>query len=194
MYQYDGILVDEELIKQNFACDLAACKGACCTFPGDFGAPLLDEELDKIRKNYNEIKSYLPQKAIEIIEEEGFFQGNKGNYTTMCINRRDCVFVYYEGKIAKCGIEKAYFDGKSDFRKPLSCHLFPVRTGNFGGKYIYYEKINECNPALIKGENENMPLLDYLKDAFIRAYGTEWYEKFIEFSNNLKLKKQANNG
>jgi len=180
MYQIDEILVDQEILNSKFSCDLKKCKGACCTFPGDNGAPLKDDEVQSIMASLEVASKYLSPKSLRIIESKGFFDGKKGAYYTRCINKRDCVFVYYEGDIAKCSLERAYFNGESNFRKPISCHLFPIRVGSFGGDYLYYEKISECNPAIIKGESENTSMVSFTKDSLTRAYGKKWVEKLEE--------------
>lgn len=185
MYSIDGILLDEDITTAKFSCDLQRCKGACCTFPGDFGAPLLKVEISEIEKCVDAASNYLSEKSKKILNEKGFYESDdNSNLTTVCINRRDCVFVFYEGSVAKCSLEKAYFDGLTKFRKPVSCHLFPIRVGNFGGKYLYFEKIKECKPAIDKGINESTYLADYLKESLVRAFGLEWYNKFISFINN----------
>ena len=120
------------------------------------------------------------------MESEGFYEGREGKYTTVCINKKDCVFVYYEGKIALCALERAFSDGKTNFRKPISCHLFPIRVGNYGGKYIYYEKIEECEAAVCKGRKEHKYLGCSVKDSLIRAFGEEWTNKLIDLSPNGK--------
>jgi hypothetical protein len=175
MVLIDEILIDEELLTEKFCCNLEACKGACCTFPGEFGAPVLDEEKALIEAYYPYVKKYLSKKSIDYIEYNGLVEGRKGNLTTVCINKRDCVLVYYEGKIAFCALEKAFKSGEIPFRKPLSCHLFPIRVKNFGGKYLYYSVIDECKPAKTFGEKNNILLLDSLKDSIVRAYGEQWY-------------------
>ncbi|MCW8817384.1 MAG: DUF3109 family protein, partial [Ignavibacteriaceae bacterium] len=91
-----------------------------------------------------------------------------------------CVFVYYENEIAKCSIEKAYLEGKTDFRKPISCHLFPIRISDFGGDVLGFERIDECQPALELGKAENTTVAEFCKDSLSRLYGKEWYLKFIE--------------
>ncbi|MFP4369454.1 MAG: DUF3109 family protein [Bacteroidota bacterium] len=177
MIKIDDILIDEDILKANFSCDLVKCKGACCTFPGKYGAPLNDNEVEKIKDSFSEALDYLSPASVQYIEKTGFIEGKPGHYTTMCIDARDCVFVFYEEGIAKCALEKAFFDGKTKFRKPVSCHLFPVREGNFGGKYLYYERIKECSPAISKGEKENTKMPEFVKDALIRAYGRDWFDK-----------------
>ena len=189
MYLIDKILIDEEICKVKFSCDLPACKGSCCTFEGEIGAPVLDSEVQKIYAVYDIVKEYLSGHSIATIEKRGSIEGTKGNYSTVSINKRDCVFVYYEGDIAKCAIEKAYFDKKISFREPLSCHLFPIRVSDFGGTYIYYQKFDECKPGIVKGEKENSTLYKFLKEPIIRAYGKEWYEhleKYLTAKENEK--------
>lgn len=184
MYNIDDVLIDESITSSYFSCDLKKCKGACCTFPGEYGAPLKDEELAEIEQCLEAAKEYMPKRSIQVLEKEGFHEGKPGKKTTVCINKRDCVFVYYDGSIALCALERAYIDGKTKFRKPVSCHLFPIRVGNYGGKYIYYEKIEECEPAVCKGRAEHKYLTSSVKESLERAFGEEWTQKLIELSQN----------
>lgn len=171
----ENYTIDKRISKIQFACDLVKCKGACCTFYGVEGAPLNESELEDIAVNLDAIKEYLSQSSIDYIDKYGYAQrAITGDLTTQCINNQDCVFVYYEGDIAKCAIEKAYFDGKSSFRKPISCHLFPIRVRD--GK-IYYEEIPQCQPGKDKGKNDSIPILDYLQEPLERRFGEEFYNK-----------------
>lgn len=179
MILIDNILVDERIGTTDFECDLTKCKGACCTFPGDYGAPVLDDEIQKIMQSLPHAMEYLSEKSIKVIEEIGFVSGLPGNMTTICIEKKDCVFVFYEGDIALCALEKAYRDGKTDFMKPVSCHLFPIRVGNYGGKSLYYEKISECDPALSNGNKHGKKIYSSVKDAIIREFGESWYNNFL---------------
>jgi hypothetical protein len=191
MINIDNILLEEEVLDSYFTCDLEKCKGACCTFPGRYGAPLLDEEIDKIYDNFNEIKNFLNDKSIDYINRNGYYEGGRGDYSTMCIDREECVFVYYENSIARCAIEKAYNEGLSSFQKPLSCHLFPIRVADTGRKYLYYKKIAECVPGKKKGLQEKTKLSKSLQDALSRAYGEEWYRILEEYANSQKYKKKS---
>lgn len=179
MIKIDNVLVEHEVLSAHFACDLVKCKGACCTFEGDHGAPVLKSEVAEINKNLEAAKKYLDKRSIEIIENEGFIDEKSDGLFTKCINDKDCVFVYYDNEIAKCAIEKAYHNGESDFRKPVSCHLYPLRVGDYGGDYIYYDKIPECKPGRINGREQEIRLIDTVKEALIRRFGKEWTEKFI---------------
>lgn len=185
MILIEEIGVDKSIVQNNFLCDLNKCKGACCTFEGEYGAPVLDEEVEAIRLSYPAAKKYLSERSIRVIEESGFVEGDAGNQTTVCIDRKDCVFVYYDGDIAKCALEKAYHEGENDFRKPISCHLFPVRIGNYGGIYMYYEQIKECKPAIQLGIKTNTKLYKMLEEPLIRAFGDEWFNKLEKNSNGF---------
>lgn len=174
--EIDDVIVSPQITEKKFACDLKACKGACCTMKSDYGAPLLDEEINQIEEVLDTVKQYLPEEKVISIEKDGFWEEKHGTLMTRSMNKRDCVFVYRENDIAKCAIEKAYFDKKIKFRKPISCHLFPIRVGNFGGEVLRYEKYKECEPAVKKGEKLNISVLEFCKDSLVRLYGEEWYD------------------
>ncbi len=186
----NDILIDEDIFATKFCCDIEKCKGACCTFPGEYGAPLLESEIQLLEDNYPKIKKYLSDRSIYYIENQGMYEGRAGYRTTVCINKRDCVFVYYEGEVALCAYEKAYLAGEIDFRKPLSCHLFPIRVKKFGGDALYYCQIDECNDAVEKGENENILMIDSLKTALVRAYGEQWYDTVKQYLESAKDEKE----
>jgi len=180
--QIDNILIGKEIVKINFACDLIKCKGACCTLESEYGAPLLKEEISEIENILEIVKSYLPDPHVKEIDSFGFYENKDNDLMIRSFNNRACVFVFYENGIAKCGIEKAFIDGKTDFRKPISCYLFPIRVSDFGGEVLRYEKFEECAPALEKGNEENINLIDFLKEPLIRKYGNNWYLKLKEIT------------
>ncbi|MFA3783671.1 DUF3109 family protein [Melioribacteraceae bacterium 4301-Me] len=175
--EIDNILVSTDISETPFTCDLAKCKGACCTMESKYGAPLKKEEIEIINKNLPIIKEYLSKEHQKEIEKNGFWMQIHGEYMTKSIDNRACVFVSWENDIAKCSIEKAYSDGKIDFIKPASCHLFPIRVGQFGGKVLRYEKYIECEPALKLGEKIKTNILNFCKDALQREFGKEWFTK-----------------
>ncbi len=176
----EDVLIRTEIAELKFACDLTKCKGACCTLESDYGAPLLDKEIDEIERDLTVILEYLPDKHRKEIEENGFFDVKDGEFLTSSINRKACVFVYYENGIAKCGIERAFLDGKTKFKKPISCHLFPIRISKFGGDVLRYEKFHECDAALEYGAKQNINLVDFCKESLARLYGNKWYSKLKE--------------
>jgi len=173
----DGILVDPGIVGAKFVCDLAQCKGACCTITSELSAPLSEAEIGQIEKALPIVKEYLPREHIREIDEKGFWETRRGVYRTRCLNRRDCAFVYYDGDIAKCSIERAYREGRIDFLKPLSCHLFPITISGCQELVLRFEQYHECKPAMVRGMEQDMLLVDFCQDALRRAFGQEWIEK-----------------
>lgn len=174
------VLVRKEVTEKCFCCDLSKCKGACCFLESEYGAPLLEEEIDEIQSALTDVLGYLPDHFADDIRENGFFEEKEGELLTRSFNNRECLFVHYVDGIAFCGIESAFLDGKIAFRKPISCHLFPIRISRFGGDILRYEKFSECEDALLKGEKENINLVDFAKDSLVRKYGEEWYKTLKE--------------
>jgi hypothetical protein len=148
----------------------------------ELGAPVKKEEIEEIEKILPVIKKYLIQKNIDEIEKNGFYEMKDGEILITSVNNHDCVFSFYDNTIAKCAIERAYFDGKVEFRKPISCHLFPIRVTDFSGDVLRYEKFSECAPALEKGKEENITIAEFCKDSLIRLYGEDWYNKLMNYS------------
>jgi hypothetical protein len=176
----ENILVRPEIMETHFSCDLEKCKGACCTIESEFGAPLLDEEIPIIKEILEDVFPYLPEEHVNLIKKNGFFHNKVGESMTRSINRMECVFVYFDNGVAKCSIEKAFLEGKISFRKPISCHLFPIRVTKFGGDVLRYEKFNECSPALDKGRKENIKIVEFCEDSLVRFYGKKWYSSLME--------------
>lgn len=174
----NSIKIDTQIYDIKFLCNLDKCKGGCCTVYGENGAPLLEEEIPIIQENLEKIKKYMQKNSIDFINRNGFWvHDSDGELSVQCINNRDCVFVYYdEHKIAKCAIEKAYSRGESNFRKPVSCHLFPIRVSN---NYIYYEQFSICEPALENGELENVELVNFVKSALERRFPPEIHKLIL---------------
>ena len=171
----NDIMVRNEIADTPFICDLNKCKGGCCTFESDYGAPLRQEEIGKINGILDIVMHYLSQRNIDEIEETGFYIEEDGELLISSIDNKECVFVYYDDGIAKCSIEKAFVEGKTDFKKPISCHLFPIRIADFGGDVLRFEKFEECNPALEKGTEENVTVAEFCEEALERHYGEQWY-------------------
>lgn len=182
IFAINDVLVRDEVVEIPFSCDLQKCKGACCTLESELGAPVEKAEIEEIEKILDVVKTYLTQNYAEEIEENGFYEVRDDEIMIRSVNNRDCVFSYREGAIAKCAIERAYFDGKTKFRKPISCHLFPIRVSNFSGDVLRYEKFSECAPALEKGKSENITIAEFCKDSLIRLYGEEWYNKLMNYT------------
>ncbi len=185
LFVIDEVAVDSSLLNRKFACDLLKCKGACCSLPGGRGAPLLGSEIPEMEAALPEVLPLLSNEKRNLIGKYGFYEGDKGDYATTCVDDEDCVFVYRENGIAKCAIEKAYNDGKVGFKKPISCNLYPIRVSRFGGDILRYHELKDCDPAVRKGESDNVGVIEFLRSALTRLYGEEWYSK-LEIYAGLK--------
>ena len=177
-------LISEEILENFFVCDLEKCKGACCV-EGDLGAPLEKAELKKLEMVYEAVKPYLSAAGIEAIEQQGLFiRDFEGDFSTPTIDGRECAYaVYDDSGVLKCGIELAHQDGKTTFRKPVSCHLYPARVKKYKGfTAVNHDHWHICNPACILGKELGVPLYRFLRDALIRKFGKKWY---------AELEKQA---
>ncbi|OGU56995.1 MAG: hypothetical protein A2V66_05355 [Ignavibacteria bacterium RBG_13_36_8] len=183
-YDVDGVHINVEVVTTRFECDLKECNGACCTMESDFGAPTGESEIREIEKILQIVKKYIPQENVEVIENSGFWYRRRDELMINSVNRRECVFSFYEGNIAKCGIEKAFRKGEIDFVKPISCHLFPIRVGKFGGDVLRFEKYSECESALKKGMDTDSKVFHFCKDALERKYGREWFLKLVELARD----------
>jgi Protein of unknown function (DUF3109) len=178
----DNILVSDDVIEKQFVCDLSKCKGGCCE-EGDAGAPLEDEELDIMLSHYEKVKSYLTPAAIAEIERKGKYVYHKefGWVTpTLGGDNEICVYGIRDEKgIIKCAFEQAFYDGVTKWKKPISCHLFPVIAQK--GKRGDYDRVNYepreqlCNPACGLGKKLQVPVYEFLKEPLIRKYGDEFY-------------------
>jgi hypothetical protein len=175
MLNINNIAVDEELLTVRFACDLGKCHGACCTLDGGRGAPLKDDEVEQIYRFFPAVEKYLPAEHRAVIEREGLVEGVPGSFATVCHDRRACVFVYYENSVAKCAFERAFLNNETTWRKPVSCHLFPLRVRIGTIPALRYEPIRECTPAVQRGESENVKISDFLSESLRTAFGREWY-------------------
>jgi len=175
-----NILVRKEIAEKPFKCDLLKCKGACCTFESHYGAPVTWDEVERIKDILPTVIDYIPKVHRDVIAEEGFYDIKMDKPLLKSYKHKACVFVYYENEIAKCAIEKAYIDGKTDFKKPISCHLFPIRVSDFGGDVLRYEHLDECQPAIELGKKENTTVAEFCEEPLNRLYGEEWYSQFKE--------------
>ncbi len=179
MFEIGRAVFEDAVARASFCCDLERCKGACCCIAGGRGAPLEDDEVLEIEKAYPVVRRYLSAESIKAIETSGLVEGRPGDFATTCIRERECVFVVFENGIARCSFEKAYEAGALDWRKPISCHLFPLRVRSFGQEFVRYEEIPECDAARERGAAEGVPLWRFLKEPLIRKFGETWYERLI---------------
>jgi len=172
-------IISRTVFEQHFVCDLLKCRGACCV-EGDSGAPLTSEEAKTIEKEYPVFENYLPENHRQEIQKQGFSMiDNDGDLVTPLVNKRQCAYSFYDDKgILKCSIEKAFFEGKTNFRKPVSCHLFPIRVTEYKQfDAVNYEELEICRPGRECGKSQKVKLYEFLKEPLIRKYGEEWYKE-----------------
>lgn len=187
------ILVSDEVVSEKFVCNLNACKGACC-WEGDFGAPVTEEEKQILDDIYLSVKPFLSAEGQEVLEKIGKYTYYKqvDEWGTPLLNNAACAYLTYsELGIAQCGIEKAYLAGATHFKKPISCHLYPIRVKNeiAGYEWLNYEQWNICSAACSLGKDLKVPVFQFVKEALIRKYGAAFYEDLdayyqIHFADN----------
>lgn len=192
MIQIDDAIVALDIIEENFLCDLSTCKGECC-IEGESGAPLENEEVEIIEKIVPLIWNDLSPKAQQIIETQGVaYKDRDGDMVTSIVNGKDCVFTYYDEKgICKCAIEKAYKEGKTDFYKPISCHLYPIRLEKYREfTAVNYHRWRVCKMAVLLGDKEGLKVYQFLKEPLIRKFGDAWYKELCIAAEEYKEMKK----
>lgn len=186
MIKVGEILVSDDVRDKEFVCNLEKCKGACCV-EGDFGAPLEESELAILEEIYPKVKPYLSKEGIKAIEEQGKHTVDEDDeLVTPIINGRECAYAIYDKKnVLKCGIEQAYLDGKISWKKPISCHLYPIRvTQKKNFEALNYHKWHICSDACTLGKELQVPVYKFLKDPLIRKYGAPWYNELVDVIEN----------
>lgn len=183
MIVIDNILISDDVVEKQFVCDLSKCRGGCCE-EGDAGAPLEEEELDIVLEMYEKIKPYMTEASVREVERKGKYQYNRefGWVTpTLGDDREICVYgVRDEQGIIKCAFEQAYYDGVIPWKKPISCHLFPIIAKK--GKHGDYNRVNYepreklCNPACALGKKLQVPVYEFLKEPLVRKFGEDFYQ------------------
>ncbi len=179
-------VISDDIVDNYFLCDLNKCKGGCCV-EGDLGAPLEIDEIPILEEVYDQIKPYLSNESIKAIEEQGLYIFDEdGEYSTPTLNGKECAYAIYDEKgILKCGIEKAYTERKSTFRKPISCHLYPIRVTKYDNYHaLNYDRWEICLPACELGRKTKLPLYKFLKDPLITKFGKAWYDKLCNTIEN----------
>ena len=186
MIQVQDKIISLDIFEKHFVCDLNACKGACCV-EGDSGAPLLKEEEKILEEIYEKVKPYMREEGITEVENQGVaVYDSDQELTTPLVNKRECAFVTFKNGISLCSIEKAYSDGKIGFKKPISCHLFPIRIKEYRDfDAVNYEEIKICEPACKCGSELEVPVYVFLKEPLICKYGEAWYKELLEVAKDL---------
>jgi hypothetical protein len=175
----DETIISLDLLDEHFVCNLSVCKGECCV-EGDAGAPLEKHEIAKIEEILPLIINDLTEKSKRVIEKQGiYYIDREGEPVTSIVNGRECVFTYTDEQgVCKCAIEKAFREGKTDFPKPVSCHLYPVRVQKYNDyQAVNYHRWNICRCAVALGSELRIPVYKFLKDPLIRKFGADWYKQ-----------------
>jgi len=187
MFQLGKTIVSEDILEKDFVCNLSACKGVCCV-DGDAGAPLSLEETKILEEIYPKIKSFLSKEGIAAIEAQGTWtKGTDGDIETPLIDNKGCAYVIFDGKTALCGIEQAYSQGVISFKKPVSCHLYPIRVKDFTEfAAVNYDKWDICDDACSLGQELGVPVYKFVKEALIRRFGENWYLELEKVAQEYK--------
>ncbi len=183
MFQLGKTIISEDILEKEFVCNLKACKGKCCV-EGEAGAPLEEEELKILMDNYPRFKSFLRKEGIDAIEEQGLFITVEGEFETPLVNKRECVFaIFDDNNTAKCGIEEAYNKGEISWKKPISCHLYPIRITEYKEfSAVNYHSWPICDDACTFGKELKIPAYKFVKEALVRKFGEDWYSELEKIS------------
>lgn len=187
MIQIGKTLISDSIIDNEFACNLSACKGECCV-AGDAGAPLEDSELQILEDVYPKVKPYLRQEGINAIEAQGkHIMSDFDEPETPLVDGKECAYVTFsENGTALCGIETAFRAGDIDFKKPVSCELYPIRVQKLSElQAVNYDRWDICSDACTLGKSLEMPVYRFTKNAFIRKFGQDWYSELEDVAENL---------
>lgn len=188
MFQLGKTIVSEEILNNDFVCNLSACKGACCV-KGDAGAPLEVAETKILQDIYPKVKPFLRPEGIKAIEAQGAYITNDfGEHETPLVDGNECAYVIFDQKgTALCGIEEAQNRGVIDWKKPVSCHLYPVRVKDYTEfAAVNYNRWEICDPACTLGAALQVPVYKFVKEALIRKFGKDWYQEL----ESLAIKTQ----
>lgn len=187
MIEIDNIFISDEVVEEQFVCDLNKCKGGCCV-DGDAGAPLTDAELKEVNEAYPLVKHLLTKEGVHVVEQEGkYLYDREFGWVTPTISNGMCAYGLVDEKgIVKCAFEQVYNEGKIKWKKPVSCHLYPIKISkseNTNQQYVNYEPRNPmCNPGCEFGKQLKVPVYVFLKEAIIRKYGEEFYEVLTQIA------------
>ncbi len=187
MFQLGKTIVSEEILEREFVCNLSACKGTCCV-DGDAGAPLNEEETKILEEIYPKVRPYLRPEGIAAIEAQGtWVKGEDGDFETTLIEGKDCAYVIFDGETALCGIEQAYNEGIVSWKKPVSCHLYPIRVKDFTEfTAVNYDKWHICDDACTLGKELQVPVYKFVKEALVRRFGEDWYLELEKVALDFK--------
>ena len=196
MIAIDDVLISDQIVSEHFVCDLNSCKGACCV-DGDAGAPLDAKELKEVDEVFNQVLPYLRKEAVEEINKQGRYVYNEEfGWVTPTLNHKICVYGIFDAHgTVKCGIEQAYLDGNTNWKKPISCHLFPIivkKSADTNTQYANYEpREDHCKAACNLGKKLKVPVYEFLKEPLIRKFGAAFYHALAATAAHLKSKNNT---
>lgn len=190
MFQLGKTIVSEDILEKEFVCNLSACHGACCV-DGDAGAPLTEDETKILEEIYPKVKPLLRPEGIAAIEAQGtWVVGTDNDLETPLIHSKDCAYVIFDGNTALCGIEQAYNQKLVAWKKPVSCHLYPVRIKEFSEfSAVNYDKWDICDPACSLGKELEVPVYKFVKEALVRRFGEDWYSELETIATEWSKQK-----
>lgn len=183
----DDVLVSSDIITEHFCCDLDACKGICCV-EGDAGAPVTLEEIAGIEDSLDSVWNDMTAQAQAVVDKQGVaYNDCDGELVTSIVGGKNCVFTCYEHDCCLCALERAQRAGKTDFVKPISCALYPIREKRFanGTVALNYHRWDVCLPAVKKGRELGLPIYRFLEGPLTRRFGKEWYDSLCEVAKHI---------
>lgn len=191
MLRINDTIFSRDILEKKFICDLKACHGGCCRY-GDSGAPLSNAEAMSLKEIWPVVKGYLTEEGIAAIEKKGTSEIDlQGDLVTPLIGNEECAYSVISDGIYSCGIEKAWSEGHVSFRKPLSCHLFPIKIKHFSDfTGVNYQELPICECGRKKGMKKNIFVFEFLKDSLTRAIGTEMYDELCIAARQMKKRSR----
>lgn len=196
MIVIDNIYISNEIVEEQFVCNLSKCKGGCC-IDGDAGAPLTKEEMNEVKEAYVHVEHLLTDEGKKAVEEQGYYTYDQEfGWVTPTISNGMCAYgLVDEAGIVKCSFEQVYNEGKTKWKKPISCHLYPIKISkseNTENEYLNYEPRDPmCNPGCAFGKELKVPVYRFLKEALVRKYGEDFYEVLEQIANQYYQQKET---
>lgn len=188
IFEVGGILVNMELLKEYFMCDLSKCKGACCV-EGDAGPPVTQEEVEEIRMIHDLVQKDISEKARKVILEQGLsYRDAEGDLVLSIVDGKDCVYTCYgQDGCCYCALDGAFRKGLTRFRKPASCYLYPIRVDQVGPyKALNLHRWDICKDAFLEGKRQKVHVYEFLREPLIEAFGKEWYDELLVLVRELR--------
>lgn len=182
MLQIQNTIVTLDLAEEFFCCNLDKCLGACC-IEGDAGAPVTIDEVEKIEEALPVVEPEMLPRAVEEVRQNGVaYVDQEGDLVTTILDGRNCAFTCYApGGICLCALEKAFREGKTGFKKPASCSLYPLRLTTYPTfTAVNYHRWKICRDAVANGRKKGIRLYQFLRGPLTERFGQEWYDELAQ--------------